>query len=109
MKREGRNNPFLIPLFFAFIAFGVAVAHDPGGIIDRTLVAERTCDIAELVEAGRDLNPHLELSEGVFFVNSVYITPAQQLRNQADSIEIKDSAILRFRAALDDCSWVLEE
>src|SRR5438046_4546714 len=62
-----------------------------------------TCDHGELVAAARALLLYLNLSTEVQSNDLLYRSPAQGMRDAADAIERKDSAIRRFREALAAC------
>lgn len=50
--------------------------------------------------------PHLEIYGDVKAINAIYISPAQSLRNSADAIEAKDSAIRDFRKLITDLKTI---
>ena len=58
-------------------------------------------DIAELIEAAIEIEPYLNMGHSSEFIQPVYKTPAQRLREAADRIEREDAAIQRFRKALE--------
>lgn len=54
----------------------------------------------ELEEAARAILKHLTLSDEVKAINAMYLSPADQLRVEANRIQQKDAAIYRLRQAL---------
>lgn len=82
--------------------FGVKQAYLRGWsdceLSEKAIDTTRTKD---LFDAGMAVWEYLQVSGQVTTVNAVYLPPAEALRRQADALEKKDAAILKFRAALE--------
>jgi hypothetical protein len=53
-------------------------------------------------KAMKDVAPYLKMSDAIEVVNAVYYKPATVLKMAADNLELKDAAIKRFHAAMDE-------
>lgn len=64
------------------------------------MLNETECMALMLADALTDLLAFQQESGKYHAVNSMYVTPAEQLRRQADEIERKDAAIQKARKAI---------
>lgn len=55
----------------------------------------------EILGVLRQCKNYIHGSEDFGFINAVYVTPAQQLRNEADAIERKDAFVKKLNETIE--------